>query len=47
VEELTERAEKLGADAVIGIKVDTGTIKVDEEGTMLVITATGTAVKLS
>lgn len=47
VEELTKRAQKLGADAVIGIKVDTGTINVDEEGTLLVITATGTAVKLS
>ncbi|MFP4135015.1 MAG: YbjQ family protein [Halothece sp.] len=47
VEELTKRAQKLGADAVIGIKVDTGTINVDEEGALLVITATGTAVKLS
>jgi len=36
----------LGADAVIGIKVDTGTINIDEEGALLVITATGTAVKL-
>ena len=46
VEELTQKAEKLGADAVIGIKIDTGTINIDEEGALLVITATGTAVKL-
>jgi uncharacterized protein YbjQ (UPF0145 family) len=46
VEELEKRAEKLGADAVIGIKVDTGTINIDEEGALLVITATGTAIKL-
>ncbi|GAB4528955.1 MAG: heavy metal-binding domain-containing protein [Pleurocapsa sp.] len=46
IAELVQRAQKLGADAVIGIEVDTGTINVDEKGVLLLITATGTAVKL-
>ncbi|MEM8640672.1 MAG: YbjQ family protein [Cyanobacteria bacterium P01_G01_bin.54] len=45
--ELEQRAQKLGADAVIGIEVDTGTINIDDKGVLLLITATGTAVKLS
>lgn len=47
IAELRQRAQKLDADAVIGIKIDTGTINVDEKGVLLLITATGTAVKLS
>ena len=46
MEELEERAQRLGADAVVGIAVDTGTINVDQSGVLLVITATGTAVKI-
>jgi len=46
IEELKQRAKKLNADAVIGIEIDTGTISVDEKGVLLLITATGTAVKL-
>ncbi|NET48156.1 MAG: YbjQ family protein [Merismopedia sp. SIO2A8] len=46
MDELTKRAKRLGADAVIGIEIDTGTINVDETGVLLLITATGTAVKL-
>ncbi|MGQ4647650.1 heavy metal-binding domain-containing protein [Lyngbya aestuarii] len=46
IKELEERAQQLGADAVIGIKLDTGTINVDQTGALLLITATGTAVKL-
>lgn len=46
LEELERRALRLGADAVIGIEVDTGTINVDQSGVLLLITATGTAVKL-
>lgn len=45
IAELEKRAQKLDADAVIGVKVDTGTINVDEKGVLLLITATGTAVK--
>ncbi|MEM8828440.1 MAG: YbjQ family protein [Cyanobacteria bacterium P01_G01_bin.19] len=47
IEELKQRAQKLNADAVIGIEIDTGTISVDSKGVLLLITATGTAVKLS
>ncbi|MBD2293215.1 YbjQ family protein [Anabaena sphaerica FACHB-251] len=44
--ELEQRAQRLGADAVIGIGIDTGTINVDQSGVLLLITATGTAVKI-
>ena len=47
IEELKQRAQGLGADAVVGIEIDTGTINVDDRGVLLLITATGTAVKLS
>lgn len=46
IEELKQRAVKLNADAVVGIEIDTGTINVDDKGVLLLITATGTAVKL-
>ncbi|MBW4557070.1 MAG: YbjQ family protein [Trichormus sp. ATA11-4-KO1] len=46
IEELEQRAQRLGADAVIGIELDTGTINVDQSGVLLLITATGTAVKM-
>lgn len=45
--ELKERGQRLGADAIIGIEIDTGTINVDQSGVLMLITATGTAVKLS
>lgn len=47
IEELKQRANKLNADGVIGIEIDTGTISVDNKGVLLLITATGTAVKFS
>ncbi|MBE9198593.1 MULTISPECIES: YbjQ family protein [unclassified Nodularia (in: cyanobacteria)] len=46
IEELELRAQRLGADAVIGIEFDTGTINIDQTGVLLLITATGTAVKM-
>ena len=46
IEELKKRARGLGADGIVGIEIDTGTINVDEKGVLLLITATGTAVKL-
>lgn len=46
LEQLEQRAQRLGADAVIGIEIDTGTINVDQSGVLLLITATGTAVKM-
>lgn len=45
IEELERRAQKLGADAIIAVEVDTGTINVDQKGVLVLITATGTAVK--
>lgn len=45
--ELKERGQRLGADAIIGIEIDTGTINVDQSGVLMLITATGTAVKIS
>ncbi|MBL8653758.1 MAG: YbjQ family protein [Alphaproteobacteria bacterium] len=42
VEELTEKAAKLGADAVIGVDLDYQSVG----GTMLMVAANGTAVKL-
>ncbi len=44
LDELEKRARKLGADAVVGIKIDTGTINIDETGVLLLITASGTAI---
>jgi uncharacterized protein YbjQ (UPF0145 family) len=46
LEELERRAERLGANAVIGIEVSTGTINLDQTGVLLLITATGTAIRL-
>jgi uncharacterized protein YbjQ (UPF0145 family) len=46
LKELERRASRLGADAVIGITMDTGTINVDQSGVLLLITATGTAIAL-
>ncbi|MEH2394013.1 MAG: YbjQ family protein [Nostoc sp.] len=46
LEELEQRAQRLGANAVIGIEIDTGTINIDQSGVLLLITATGTAVKM-
>jgi len=41
---MTENAEKLNADAVIGIDLDYETV--GNRGGMLMVTASGTAVKL-
>lgn len=46
IAELEKRASRLGADAVVGIEMDTGTINIDDKGALLLITAIGTAVKL-
>lgn len=46
LEELAKRAEATGADGVIGIHITTDTINVDESGALMLITATGTAVRL-
>ena len=46
IEELEQRAKRMGANAIVGVSLNTGTINVDEKGVLLLITATGTAVKL-
>lgn len=46
INEMVERAKKIGANALIGVKVDVETLSVGREGQgeMLMVTATGTAV---
>ncbi len=44
--ELEKRAQRLRADAVIGIDIETGTINLDQSRVLLLIIATGTAVKI-
>ena len=46
IKKLEKRAQKLAANGVISITVDTGTINMDEKGVLFLITATGTAVQL-
>jgi len=46
IAELERRAQRLGANAVLGVEVDTGTINVDQRGALLLITAIGTAVRV-
>ena len=45
MEEMSERAQAVGADAVIGIDIDYEVL--GENGGMLMVTASGTAVKLA
>ncbi len=47
ISELEKRADRLGANAVVGVRVSTDTINIDETGVLLLITATGTAVKMA
>jgi uncharacterized protein YbjQ (UPF0145 family) len=44
MEELTQRARVMGADAVVGIDIDYEVL--GQGGGMLMVTASGTAVKL-
>ncbi|UZQ53117.1 YbjQ family protein [Trichothermofontia sichuanensis B231] len=46
LDELKRRAQRLGANAVIGIQMDTGTVSVDKSGSLLLVTASGTAIRL-
>jgi uncharacterized protein YbjQ (UPF0145 family) len=45
IEEMTEEARRRGADAVIGVDLDYETI--GDTGSMLMVSASGTAVRLS
>ena len=44
VKEMMDRAKKIGANGLVGIKIDVETISVNENGVMLLVVATGTAV---
>ena len=45
--EMTEQAQALGANAVVGIDLDYETISLSGGGSMLMVAASGTAVKLA
>jgi uncharacterized protein YbjQ (UPF0145 family) len=47
LEEMTAEAEALGADAVVGVDLDYETITVGRGGNMLMVTASGTAVRVA
>jgi len=44
VKEMESRAEKLGANAIVGIDIDYETIQIQDGGNMLMVTVSGTAV---
>ena len=46
LEEMTDQAQELGADAVVGVDLDYETIQVGSGGSMLTVSASGTAVVL-
>src|ERR687898_325858 len=46
IEEMAAEAEQAGADAVVGVDVDYGSIQLGQGGGMLMVSAPGTAVKL-
>ena len=46
LQEMQEAARQLGADAVIGVDLDYENIQVGSGGSMLMVSAAGTAVKL-
>ncbi len=46
LQELEQRARRINADGVVGIRFNTSTINVDQKGVLVMATATGTAVKL-
>ncbi|MEY3299734.1 MAG: hypothetical protein RLZZ597_2994 [Cyanobacteriota bacterium] len=47
IKEMTQAAQALGADAVIAVDIDYESISIDNGGTMLMVAASGTAVRLS
>ena len=47
IKEMMQAAKALGADAVIAVDVDYESITIDNGGTMLMVAASGTAVRLA
>jgi uncharacterized protein YbjQ (UPF0145 family) len=46
MEEMKEQARRLGANAVIGIDIDYETISIQDGGSMLMVTVSGTALRV-
>lgn len=46
IQEMTQAARSLGADAIIAVDIDYESISIDNGGTMLMVAASGTAVRL-
>lgn len=46
LDEMAQQARDLGADAILGVDLDYETIQVGQGGGMLMVSASGTAVKL-
>lgn len=46
IEEMTTKANELGADAVLGVDVDYESIQAGQGGSMMMVSVSGTAVKL-
>jgi uncharacterized protein YbjQ (UPF0145 family) len=46
IEDMMEQAREVGANAVVGVDLDYETIQVQEGGSMLMVSASGTAVVL-
>ena len=44
IDDMVEQARELGANAVVGVDLDYETIQVQDGGSMLMVSATGTAV---
>ena len=44
IEDMLEQARELGCNAVVGVDLDYETIQIQEGGSMLMVTASGTAV---
>jgi uncharacterized protein YbjQ (UPF0145 family) len=47
LEEMEEQARGLGANAIVGIDIDYESIQVGDRGGMLMVTASGTAVRIA
>jgi uncharacterized protein YbjQ (UPF0145 family) len=47
LEEMTQEAQSLGADAVVGVDLDYETIGVGRGGNMIMVSASGTAVRVA
>ncbi len=46
MEEMKEQARRMGANAVIGIDIDYETISIQDGGSMLMVTVSGTALRV-